>query len=475
MRRLPRGPLIAILAGLAVVAASFASHGPSRASAANVDTGVWGTPFTPPNAITAVHMALLNNGKVLMFGEEGVTAIWNPVSNTTVRINLPGPIFCGGHTILPDGRIFSAGGRTVGIHGPPITAIFDPKTNTWTKGPDMQAGRYYPTATLTANSKVFITGGSDEDAQPNATSELYTPGVPPSTGSLQVVGNHYDNWYPHVYVLPDTRLAVVSRSEASIINTSSWARTFLPKPQTRAGQKSGVLLPGGPNGSSKVMIVGGTGAGSLATPTAQVMDFSAANPTWQSVASMPQGRHDMNLVILPDGTLLGVGGNTKGKDEQPQYSTLLYDPAMNTWRTMASQTLRRAYHSTAILLPDGRVLSGGDNRPGGGQKKLDIYSPPYLFKGARPTITSATASVANGGTLNVVTPSAVNRAVLMAPGATTHANDMHQRMVELQFTTTGNGISAHVPSTGVAPPGYYMLFILNSTGVPSVASWVHVG
>ena len=106
MRRLPRGPLIAIIAGLAVVAASFASHGPSRASAANVDTGVWGTPFTPPNAITAVHMALLNNGKVLMFGEEGVTAIWNPVSNTTVRINLPGPIFCGGHTILPDGRIF---------------------------------------------------------------------------------------------------------------------------------------------------------------------------------------------------------------------------------------------------------------------------------------------------------------------------------------------------------------------------------
>ena len=117
------------------------------------------------------------------------------------------------------------------------------------------------------------------------------------------------------------------------------------------------------------MIVGGTGAGATATPTAQVMDFSAASPTWQPLASMPQGRHDMNLVILPDGTLLGVGGNTKGKDEQPQYDTLLYDPAMNTWRTMASQTLRRAYHSTAILLPDGRVLSGGDNRPGGGEQE----------------------------------------------------------------------------------------------------------
>src|SRR4029079_8538463 len=115
VRRFPRGPLIAIIAGLAVVAASFASHGPSRASAANVDTGVWGTPFTPHNAISAFHMALLNNGKVLMFGEEGVTAIWKPVSNTTVRINNPGPIFCGGHTILPDGRIFQAGGRPARI------------------------------------------------------------------------------------------------------------------------------------------------------------------------------------------------------------------------------------------------------------------------------------------------------------------------------------------------------------------------
>src|SRR4029079_16686951 len=117
-----------------------------------------------------------------------------------------------------------------------------------------------------------------------------------------------------------------------------------------------------------------------------------------------------------------------------------------------SQTLRRAYHSTAILLPDGRVLSGGDNRPGGGQKKLDIYSPPYLFKGARPTITSATSTVGNNGTINVQTPNAVDRAVLMAPGATTHANDMHQRMVELQFTNTAGGISAHVPAAGVAPP-----------------------
>jgi hypothetical protein len=450
--------------------ASFAPHSPSRADAANVDTGVWGAPFTPPNAVTAVHMALLNNGKVLMFGEEGTTLIWDPVKNTSVKITNPGPIFCGGHTILADGRVYSAGGRTVGIHGPPITAIFDPATNTWTKGLDMAAGRYYPTTTELANGKVFITGGSDEDAKPNATSELYTP----ATGAIDIVGNHYDNWYPHDYVLPDTRLAIVSRNEASVINTSTWVRTMLPKPQTRAGQKSGVLLPGGPNGSYRVMIVGGTGAGAVATPTAQVMDFSAASPTWQPLASMPQGRHDMNLVILPDGTLLGVGGYTKGKSDLPQYETLLYDPAMNTWRTMATQSLRRAYHSTAILLPDGRVLSGGDNRPGGGQKKLEIYSPPYLFKGARPTITSATSTVGNNGTITVQTPSAVDRAVLMAPGATTHANDMHQRMVELQFTNTAGGISAHVPTAGVAPPGYYMLFILNATGVPSVASWVKV-
>ena len=85
VRKLPRGPLIAIVAALEVVAASIAPHSQSSADAANVNTGVWGAPFTPPNAVTAVHIALLHNGKLLMFGEEGITAIWNPVNNTTPR------------------------------------------------------------------------------------------------------------------------------------------------------------------------------------------------------------------------------------------------------------------------------------------------------------------------------------------------------------------------------------------------------
>ena len=189
---------------------------------------------------------------------------------------------------------------------------------------------------------------------------------------------------------------------------------------------------------------------------------------------MPEARHNVNLVLLPDGTAVGIGGNSKGKDELPHLEALLYDPAMNTWTMLAAQAMRRAYHSTALLLPDGRILSAGDNRDGGGQTSLEISSPPYLFRGPRPVIDSATASARRRDVIEVQTSSQVDRAVLMAPAAVTHANDMHQRHVELAFTETATGISADVPSTGIAPSGYYMLFLLNDLGVPSEAAWVRV-
>jgi hypothetical protein len=143
---------------------------------------------------------------------------------------------------------------------------------------------------------------------------------------------------------------------------------------------------------------------------------------------------------------------------------------------MASQTEERGYHSTAVLLPDGRVLSAGDNFAPGGGSKLEIYSPPYLFRGDRPVIAGAPSAATWGGSLDIATPSAVHRAVLMRPASVTHTNDMNQRHVELSFTTGGSGIVATAPpSPSVAPPGWYMLFLLNDAGVPSVAHWIRLG
>ena len=106
---------------------------------------------------------------------------------------------------------------------------------------------------------------------------------------------------------------------------------------------------------------------------------------------------------------------------------------------------------------------------------IDFYSPPYLFAGDRPSIDSAPEHVDYGSVFPIGTGEHAVRAVLMAPGATTHANDMHARHVELAVTDTPEGLTATAPEPNVAPPGHYMLFVLNAGGVPSVAEWVHVG
>ena len=144
---------------------------------------------------------------------------------------------------------------------------------------------------------------------------------------------------------------------------------------------------------------------------------------------------------------------------------------------MAPQQASRMYHSTALLLPDGRVLSAGQDN-GSLQRYGEIFSPPYLFKGARPSIASAPSSVSNGGTLQFTSPDAANltSVVLIRPGSCTHEINTDQRSVPLTFTVSGTSVSATVPANvNVAPPGYYMLFVVNSNGVPSVAPWVHVG
>ena len=251
-----------------------------------------------------------------------------------------------------------------------------------------------------------------------------------------------------------------------------------------------VLEPGTPAGSSKVTIIGGTPFGGGTQRTAETIDDANPGLGWQPAPSLNIGRSHHNTVLLPDGSKVAVGGGVGSgaqglytfEDEQRQIE--LYDPTSGSWRLGASQAEGRAYHSTAALLPDGRVISAGDNyngtigQPGGDRTDTaEIYQPPYLFKGARPTISAAPPSVAWGDTFGINSPDPVSRAVLMAPAATTHGYDMNQRHVELQVTNTVAGTGIDVvspPNARVAPPGYYMLFLLNGQGVPSVSSWVRL-
>lgn len=238
------------------------------------------------------------------------------------------------------------------------------------------------------------------------------------------------------------------------------------------------LLPN----SQKVMIVGGaavdTKGGADPTATTEVIDFSAPDPVWTYSASLNIARYDMNLIYLADGSLLAVGGNQNLHYQDPVEQPELYNTSTGQWNLVATQVGQRGYHSTALLLPDGRVVSAGSDSGTSTQNSYEIYSPPYLFNGARPSITSAPASITYGQQFTITTPDAANiaRVAVIRPGATTHADHMDdQRYVDLTWTTQSGQLTATAPASGTnAPPGYYMLVIVNSSGVPSIMPFVQL-
>jgi hypothetical protein len=233
-----------------------------------------------------------------------------------------------------------------------------------------------------------------------------------------------------------------------------------------------------------VMVAGG----SKGAPNNEWLDSYHPQAGWREYPKWNEQRHNANTVILPDGTLLTVGGNN-GDDT---YNGTLYsaerysaaaDDLRGEWFEVAPHKIRAAYHSSAILLPDAKVLLSEDDRvqtvEAAANHKFQVYSPPYLFNGERPTLT-APSVVQRGVPFDVTTSVAPKRSiaavVLIAPGAVTHANDMHQRFIKLPIKANGAVITATVPdSAALVPPGYYMLFAVDSAGVPSVASFVHIG
>jgi hypothetical protein len=191
--------------------------------------------------------------------------------------------------------------------------------------------------------------------------------------------------------------------------------------------------------------------------------------TCTAAAPLPQPRSNMNLVYGCDGTLFGIGGNSLNQSEQPQYEALQYVPWLTapTWTTLASQAARRAYHSTAALQPDCTILSAGDDKDGGGFAYLEVFSPPYVFKGIRPAITSAPSTMTYGVSYPVTTSTKVVRAALIAPNAVTHADDMNERYVPLVAVATATGLNVTMPTNrNVAPPGPYWLSVVDAAGNP---------
>jgi hypothetical protein len=240
----------------------------------------------------------------------------------------------------------------------------------------------------------------------------------------------------------------------------------------------------------KILVAGG----GPSTNTADVINVNGSTPTVSPTGSMAYGRRQHNLTDLADGTVLATGGNSSGASlvdlNAGVYAAEQWSPATGQWTTLSSMQVTRQYHSTALLLPDGRVLSAGGgicgtcDTVGYLNKNAEIFSPPYLFAkdgsgslAPRPTVTAAPGTVGEGTKFTVSTPDAtsITKVALVKLGAVTHSNNMDQRYVPLSFTAGNGTLTVTAPaSINIAPPGYYMLFIVNSAGVPSVAPILNV-
>jgi hypothetical protein len=236
-----------------------------------------------------------------------------------------------------------------------------------------------------------------------------------------------------------------------------------------------VMLP--PVQDQKAMIVGG---GSPAVNRAHIIDLKAATPAYAAAANLHHARFHVNAVLLPDRTVLVSGGN--GTNEDAPTAVLeaeIYHPDTNAWSLAATAQVARMYHSIALLLPDGRVLAAGSNpNRRDDELRLEIFHPPYLFRGPRPFIESAPTEILYGSTVTIHTPQAheVKWVELIRPMATTHSCEPGQRVVDMPFEI-GGFCHIHAQVTAeqdIAPPGWYMLFLVNHAGVPSVATWVHL-
>jgi hypothetical protein len=432
--------------------------------------GEWSAPQAWP--VTAVHNHMLPTGKVLFWGYSDEPWLWDPA---TAGLTPAAPagfnIFCAGHSFLPDGRLLVAGGHIVNGVGLPNAAAYDAASNSWVRFSNMNAGRWYPTNTTLANGDVLVVSGDIDTTQGvNRLPQVWqgaTGGWRDLTSAQLALP-----LYPFMHLAPDGRVFASGPSQITrYLDTSGSGSWSVVANSSRDGYRdygSSVLYDDG-----KVLIVGG---GDPPTNTAEVIDLNASTPAWRSVTPMTYNRRQINATLLPDGTVLVTGGGSlSGFDNAAGavYAGELWDPVAETWTTVASFTKYRGYHSFALLLPDGRVLSGG----GDGNQSAEVYSPGYLFKGVRPVITSAPSIVTYGQPFFVGTTDAaqISRVSLMRLSSVTHAFNMEQRINRLAFSPATGGLNVVGPTNAnLSPPGYYMLFILNGSGAPSVATIVRV-
>jgi hypothetical protein len=473
-------------------------------------TGKW----DPPVAweIVPLHLHLLPTGKLLGWGKHepggsmGMPRLWDPsagppTSAPMVRQGLDTMLFCSGHTLMADGRLMVSGGHKADDRGLDVTNIFDPVTESWIPGlPKMAKGRWYPTVTTLADGRVVTVAGRD-----TTSSVVLIPEIWENNQWVQLTGASFKfPYYPRQFVAPNGKLFYAGeRIKARYLDVDAvtasgrgvWSSTtgFSHVWPFNRDYGSAVMYDTG-----KILYAGGGGDLNSSSPdpkqgaptkTAETIDLNVSGAHWTGTDDMHFPRRHLNATILPDGRVLVTGGTSSGGFNTVSgavHAAEVWDPGSGHWSLLAGNTIDRAYHSVSLLLPDGTVLhgaSGDASVPGSTelyprQANHEIFRPPYLFKGVRPSITGLSkTAVTYGETFTVSTPYAaqITKVRWIRLGSVTHAFDAGQRANTLNFSRGSGLLKVTAPSSGRrAPPGYYLLFVVNRNGVPSAGKMVQV-
>jgi hypothetical protein len=459
--------------------------------------GQWSAVFDLP--VVAIHNAVLPNGKILIWDSVGDlpsewyelhnttrAIIWDPATGASQRydVNTGFNIFCAGHAAMADGRQFIAGGNLNKVQdGLNALHIFDPSNTSWNyKGTMSQGARWYPSVTALANGEMLITSGG-----PN-TPEIYNA----SSGVRPLVNAPLEMpLYPWLITAPGGKTIYFGPgNDLRYLDTNGAGSWEARKARDGADREYGSYAA---YDIGKILVSGG-GASLKSTV---VVNITGGGSEVRQAGDMATGRRQHNLTSLPDGTVLATGGNSSGSYlvdlNASVYTAELWNPATGVWRTLSSAKKTRQYHSMALLLSDGRVMVGGGGicgtcyDQGYLEKNIEIFSPPYLFKpdgsgqlAPRPVIQSSPSAIAYGQTFSITTDAgrAGYQVVLMRPSSVTHSVNFDQRRIPLQLSNNNGkrGTQASAPTDpSVAPPGYYMMFVINAAGVPSVAKMVKLG
>lgn len=445
-----------------------------------------------------IHAVLLPDGRVMSYGTDGQGNqtgqfnydVWDPSKGTGTASHLMLPnttgtdIFCSAQIIVPSsGAVLLAGGDTIvnGVRNYSVNDanFFDYTRNAMYAAPQkMAALRWYPSILTLANGKLLVLGGRADPDTPAPTPELYSDadGWTSLTGATSNDAYGLRNWsYPRAWQAPNGKVFVATIWGGTYYLDASGNGSLAPTPLNLS--EGDVYLP-------SVMYAPGKILALRKLNKAVSIDINGATPTATKVTGVGQDRYHGSATVLANGQVFVDGGSmVSNVANGVAYQAKIWNPTTKAWTTAAKAAKMRLYHAVSLLLPDGTVLTAGGGAPGPVTNlNAEIYTPPYLYKAGgvkatRPAIQTAPTAITWGSTFTATADvTGINRVTLIKTGSATHTVDFDQRFMDLSFTVSGTNLSIKAPtSANIAPPGYYMLFVFNSAGVPSVAKIIKLG